>query len=268
MIELKIFFLLVSFGASVIGSICGIGGGTIIKPVLDSFGFISVNSISFLSGCTVLSMAIVSLFKSRNGKEDEINYSVVIPLAMGAVLGGVLGKWTFDIIRIHMGNDNLVGLIQSCIMAVIIILTIIFLSYSKKNNGFKVVFKRSIFLSVIIGFLLGMLSAFLGIGGGPINIVILTVVFLMSTRIAAINNLFIIMFSQLSSLIYTIITKSVPEYDLIILVLMIAGGIGGGLVGSKLRDRLSNSTIEKIFSRLMIVILIINIGNVLKFYFA
>ena len=268
MIELKIFFLMVSFGASVIGSICGIGGGTIIKPVLDSFGLISVNSISFLSGSTVLSMAIVSLIKSKNGEEGEINYSVVIPLAIGAILGGFLGKWTFDTIRIHMGNDNLVGLIQSSIMAIIMILTMVFLSYSKKEHGFKVVFKRNIFVSVLIGFILGLLSAFLGIGGGPINIVILTVVFLMPTRVAAINNLFIIMFSQLASLTYTIMTKRVPEYDIIILILMISGGIGGGILGSRFRDRLSNLAIQKLFSGLMIVILLINIGNVIKFYFA
>jgi uncharacterized membrane protein YfcA len=46
----------VSFFASVIGSICGIGGGVIIKPVLDAVGLYSVSTISFMSGCIVLSM--------------------------------------------------------------------------------------------------------------------------------------------------------------------------------------------------------------------
>ena len=45
-------FLLVSFGACVVGAICGIGGGVIIEPVLDSFGLLNVSTISFLSGCT------------------------------------------------------------------------------------------------------------------------------------------------------------------------------------------------------------------------
>ena len=34
----ELVFILVSFCASVIGAICGIGGGVIIKPVLDAFG--------------------------------------------------------------------------------------------------------------------------------------------------------------------------------------------------------------------------------------
>ena len=47
---------LISFIASTVGAICGVGGGVIIKPVLDLFGVASVSTVSFLSGCTVLSM--------------------------------------------------------------------------------------------------------------------------------------------------------------------------------------------------------------------
>ena len=56
-------FFLVSILSSIVGSICGIGGGVIIKPVLDAVGIMSVSSISFLSGCTVLAMSIVSVYK-------------------------------------------------------------------------------------------------------------------------------------------------------------------------------------------------------------
>ena len=37
-----IIFWAVSFGASVVGAICGIGGGVLIKPLLDAFGVLSV----------------------------------------------------------------------------------------------------------------------------------------------------------------------------------------------------------------------------------
>ena len=33
-----VVFLAVSFLASIVGAVCGIGGGVIIKPVLDAFG--------------------------------------------------------------------------------------------------------------------------------------------------------------------------------------------------------------------------------------
>ena len=43
--------------ASTTGAIAGFGGGVIIKPVLDLFGLLPVATVSFLSGCTVLSMS-------------------------------------------------------------------------------------------------------------------------------------------------------------------------------------------------------------------
>ena len=42
-------FFIISLGASIIGAICGIGGGVIVKPTLDLFNVASVSTISFLS---------------------------------------------------------------------------------------------------------------------------------------------------------------------------------------------------------------------------
>ena len=46
----SILIFCVSFFASIAGAICGIGGGVIIKPVLDMLGLASVATISFLFG--------------------------------------------------------------------------------------------------------------------------------------------------------------------------------------------------------------------------
>lgn len=52
-----LIIMIVCFFSSVVGAICGIGGGVIIKPVLDATGIMEVATASFLSGCTVLSMS-------------------------------------------------------------------------------------------------------------------------------------------------------------------------------------------------------------------
>ena len=56
-----ILIFLVCLTASTIGGICGIGGGVIIKPVLDALGVMSVSALQFLSGLTVLGMSMVSV---------------------------------------------------------------------------------------------------------------------------------------------------------------------------------------------------------------
>lgn len=79
-------FFMVSFLASIAGSICGIGGGVLIKTILDATGVMSVSEVSFLSGCTVLSMSLVSIGRSALEKKMEVKMSTTLPLAIGAAV--------------------------------------------------------------------------------------------------------------------------------------------------------------------------------------
>lgn len=90
MLYLVVF--LVCFLSSIAGAICGIGGGVIIKPVLDALGVMSVSAVSFLSGCTVLFMTTYSVFRSKIGGESKIEQKTGLPLAIGAAFGGVAGR--------------------------------------------------------------------------------------------------------------------------------------------------------------------------------
>ena len=48
-----ILCILVCFLASTVGAVCGIGGGIIIKPVLEAFQIMEIPALQFLSGCAV-----------------------------------------------------------------------------------------------------------------------------------------------------------------------------------------------------------------------
>ncbi|WP_044297389.1 hypothetical protein [Robinsoniella peoriensis] len=81
-----IIIVIECFLASAAGSICGIGGGVIIKLVLDATGTMHVTTISFLSGCTVLSMSVVSLYKNLTTRQDfRFDKSFVAIIAAGGV---------------------------------------------------------------------------------------------------------------------------------------------------------------------------------------
>ena len=87
----------------------------------------------------------------------------------------------------------------------------------------------------------------------------------MSTKIAAENSLYIIFFSQIASLISTIITGSVPDFQIGVLILMVAGGIAGGICGRIINKKIEEKTVDKLFIGLMILMIIINIYNIHKF---
>jgi len=117
---------------------------------------------------------------------------------------------------------------------------------------------------VVIGLLLGIMSSFLGIGGGPINLVVLGFCFSMDSKTAAANSLYIILFSQAASLLATLVTGSVPEFQVSALLLMVAGGIGGGIVGRKLNKKMDNKAVDKLFIGLMVLIIGICIYNAVR----
>lgn len=62
-----LFYFLICITATTSGAISGIGGGVIIKPVMDAVSGLSISAISFLSGCTVLAMSVVSVLRGRTG---------------------------------------------------------------------------------------------------------------------------------------------------------------------------------------------------------
>ena len=232
-----LIFVVVCFGASIVGAICGIGGGVIIKPVLDSFGVLDVTAISFLSGCTVLSMTTYSVLKNKISGESHVSMKTGLPLAIGAAVGGLIGKWLFSYVKSLS-------------------------SYKAKIKTYKV---ENAIVCVLIGVFLGIMSSFLGIGGGPINLVVLFFFFSMSTKIAAENSLYIIFFSQIASLVSTIVSGSVPDFQIGVLILMVAGGIAGGICGRAINKKIDEKTVDKLFIALMVLMIVINIYNIFKF---
>lgn len=252
----------ISFGASIIGSICGIGGGILIKPILDAFGVLSIATISFLSGLTVLSMSSYSVIKGKLSNESEIDNKVGTPLAIGAAMGGIFGKFLFQFLMTYFSDKDKIGAIQSLCLLVITLGSLMYTINKDKIKTYKV---ENYFICIMIGLTLGVFSSFLGIGGGPINLVVLSFFFSMGTKVAAQNSIYIILYSQTASLVNTLVTKTVPEFDIFLLILMVACGVFGGAIGRKINKKIDTMVVNKLFIILMIFIMIICIYNILRF---
>ena len=257
---MSLVYFLVAFLSSIVGAICGIGGGVVIKPVLDLFQLGAVSTINFLSGCTVLSMSLYSVGKAMINRDSKVDMATGTPLAIGAVLGGVAGKELFGLIKSMFANGEMVGGVQAIALGIITIGTLLYTV--KKSQIHTIQIKNRLFCAVV-GLLLGIMSSFLGIGGGPINLVVLGYLFSMDSKTAAANSLYIILFSQLASFVSTLIT-GLPAFDPLVLALMVAGGIGGGIVGRTLNKRMDNRAVDTLFVCLMSLIIAICVFNTWK----
>ena len=154
-VGLYLLFLAVSFGASVVGAICGIGGGVLIKPVLDAVSGLSVAAVSFLSACTVLSMTSCSMLRAFKKGDTLINRSVSTPLAIGAALGGIAGKEIFRVLLSRLPNSERVGAVQSCCLFFVMLGLML---YTVKRDRIRTYHLTNPFSCLLAGGVLGQMS--------------------------------------------------------------------------------------------------------------
>ena len=256
-----VFYFLICIIATTVGAISGVGGGVIIKPVFDAAAGMPVATISFLSGCTVLSMTIVSLLRSwRGGEKVELRRGTL--LAIGGAVGGLLGKAAFEWVKSLTANDGLVGVVQSVLMVLLTGGVAVYMGLRAKIKTHNV---QNDLLCALIGLLLGLLSAFLGIGGGPINLVVLYYFFSMDTKTAALNSLYIILFSQAASFLSSLVGNNVPDFQPLALVVMVIGGVAGGFLGRSFSKRMSSNQVDVLFMGLLLVITGISVYNLVNY---
>ncbi len=251
-----LLIFLICLAASAVGGVCGIGGGVVIKPVLDVTGLMSIPTGSFLSGLTVLAMAVISLFKNR--KSNQLEGACSIPLGIGAAVGGVCGKQLFELIRRASGQERIVGMAQAILLGLMILGTLLYVLNKSCIRTHHVTNKVA---SIGIGFALGLCSSFLGIGGGPMNLAVLYFFYSMDTKKAVVNSILIIMLSQTASLIAALVTGDIPAFAWITLPALVLAGATGGAVAAKLQRKLSASQTDKLLIALLILILGICVLN-------
>jgi uncharacterized membrane protein YfcA len=152
---------LVALLSTTLGALSGLGGGVIIKPVLDTLGQYDAATVSLLSSFTVLSMAIVSTGKQYlSGIRFEGKKTLL--LSLGSIAGGLSGKALFSIIIERVENQELITAFQSFILGLLLILVLIYLM----KTSYQSFHLQNSLLILTAGFLLGLIASFLGVGGG------------------------------------------------------------------------------------------------------
>lgn len=255
------FCFLVALCACVIGSICGMGGGVIIKPVLDASGFLPVDQINFFSCCTVLGMTVWSVGRSFLSGTSQVDLRISTPLAMGAAAGGLVGKKLFSTVASLLGDTGMAGGAQAALLLTATLLTML---YTLNRSRFQRPPVRSPLSCVLIGLGLGMLGTFLGIGGGPFNMAVLYYFFSMPTKVAAQNSLYVILFSQLVGLA-TMLSGGAGAWVSPVLAVMVFGGIIGSETGRRLNRRLTERQASRLFLLAMVLVMTISAYNIWRF---
>ena len=244
---------LIALLATLLGAVFGIGGGVIIKPALEAATGLTLSHSNALSGLTVLCMAAVSLARYlRGGARLDRK---LLWLSLGAVGGGFLGKYLFDLMLLALPEP------QAKILQYALLILLIGLALFK--NKFKSFDIQNAAALVLSGLLMGTLSSFLGIGGGPINLLVIYVVLGLDAKQAAVYSVFVILCSQLSMAGVTAAAGGYAGLDLRPLLVMIPAAVAGGLIGPVFHKKWELRRFERYYSWLLWALIALNAYNII-----
>ena len=237
-----VLYFLIAIGATTVGSLTGMGGGVIIKPLMDVLHGFDVQTIGVLSSLTVFSMSVVSIGKQMLAR-TKIPFGTAIPLALGSVMGGLAGEKLLQVIVDALRANSAVTVVQNVVLSLLILAVFL---YMKNKSRIPSQELRGVVVSLLVGVFLGICSSFLGIGGGPINVALIIYLFSFDTKTATVCSLVTILF------------------DLSIAPVMIVGAIAGGFIGASLNKKCSEAAVEKTFNAVQLLVLAISIFNIVR----
>lgn len=260
---LQLIYFAVILVATTLGAFVGLGGGVVIKPVLDFIGQEPRVQVDFLSCVAVFTMSIVSTVKQIRNKV-EIKKNIVLLISFGSIAGGFLGSMAVSQLE-NAVDSNTVRCVQAFILALLLAAVSIYVGKSK----FSIEIKNNIAICVV-GLALGFIASFLGIGGGPINVAVLTLFFSMNVKDSAVYSVVIIFFSQITKLITIFSSSGIEPYShqWKTLIFILPAAILGGIIGSKLNRKFDDKIIRNVFIAVMVLLVVLNVCNGINYYSA
>jgi hypothetical protein len=195
-LELIIFGLTAGF----VSGFFGLGGGTVLTPILFTAGFAMKEAIAI----SIMQMVFSSIYGSfLNSKKTKHIFKDGITLGIGGSLGGLLNSFVHALVS---------DIFLQYVFIIIIIFSIvkIFVSPAEHNEEIK---QHSKIVLLIVGFIVGVIAMSIGVGGAIMLIPILVSFMRYPLKIATSLSLFFVIFSSVAGFISLSLSGQMPFYE-------------------------------------------------------
>ena len=271
-------FLIIFIGIFVGGlsGLFGIGGGFLMAPLLIFVGIPPAVAVG-TEAPHVLASSVSGVI--AHWRRKNVDYKMGFFLLLGGIFGSTVGVNLFKILR-SFGQIDIVIKLLFIIFLGLIGLSMLFESaktYRRHRTTstirqklhqhswrhglpFKFRFHRSkLYISVIppiiIGFVIGILSAMMGVGGGFIMLPAMVYILGMPTNVVVGTSLFQIVFVTANSTFFqSYLNQTV---DIVLAALMIVGGVVGAQIGAKLATKLRGEELRALLALIVLAVCII-----------
>jgi uncharacterized membrane protein YfcA len=232
--------VIVGLAAGLLGGLFGVGGGLIVVPGLVSLAGMDRRLAHGTSLAATLPIAVASLVTYLS--HGNVDWAVALFLAIGAIMGAVVGTHLLQIIP----KNALV-----IVFVITVLATATRLAIGSDSTGRAELTVAMALLLVLVGLLTGTLAGLLGIGGGVIMVPAMVVLLGMVPVVAKGTSVAVIVPTAIMG---TIRNRKKANAD--IRVAVVVGGFGAisAVVGGTISDRLSDQVANVMFAALLVFV--------------
>lgn len=237
-----ILIIFIAFVIAIVFSMLGLGGAIIYTPLFFWMGLPILTAIpmALLLNMITTASASMTYLKQRLVK-TRIAFPIILTSIMGAVAGSYLAPRVDTTILIIL------------LSAILFFASIRILFFNNVGFAAETTEKKKIAFSAGAGFLIGIISSLVGIGGGTFIVPLLLIIGF-ETKNAAATSSFIVTFISLSGFL-GYLSFGNQHLDTSMLFYAGAAAFIGAQAGSRLVfKRTSSRTIERMFALVLILV--------------
>ena len=236
--------IVIGIGIGILSGFFGIGGGTMLVPILLLLGF----KFKIAVGISITQMVFSSVYGSYlNVKRGSLELGEGLFVGFGGFIGGFLSGYILQ----HVPDTALqITFISFVIFAIYRMATT---EVIEEDNTNKTLPKSLLFL---IGVGIGMVAISIGVGGAIILIPLLSGLLHYPVKKSVSAGLFFVVFSSIAGFISGLLNGHIDIYHGVIVG---AGSLIGVWIGIRLKERVSNhkhkNFIVVMYSTILIIML-------------
>ena len=269
-------FVIVFIGMAVgaLSGLFGVGGGFLMTPLLIFLGIPPVVAVG-TEAPHVLASSVSGVI--AHWRKKSVDFKMGFFLLFGGVVGSTIGVNIFKVLRSYGQIDIVIQILFVLFLGIIgfsmafesarttiksyrttsLIRTKLHQHSWIHGLPFKVRFRRSkLYISaippIIIGFIVGILSALMGVGGGFIIIPAMVYILGMPTSVVVGTSLFQIIFVTANSTFFQAYLNQ--TVDIVLAALMILGGVIGAQIGVRIGSRLKAEYLRGLLAILVLAV--------------
>jgi len=272
-------FLVLGLGGAVglLSGLFGVGGGFLMTPLLIFIGVPPSVAVGTQAVQTVASSVSGVMAHMRRGNVDFMMGGV---LTAGGFVGSAMGVWLFNVLKnadhidltISLGYVTFLGVVGGFMLAEslpgVLNKRPVALALAARGPGrhlwmhglpFKMRFRRSklyvsALLPLAIGWLVGLLVAMMGVGGGFLMVPAMIYLLGMPTQVVIGTSLFQITFVTAgTALLQATVNQSV---DIVLALLLLVTGVIGAQIGARLSPKIKGEHLRIMLALIVLAVAI------------